>query len=42
MLIIGNVILAYKALHSMSTRQIGRVGSMALKLDISKAYVRIE
>ncbi|XP_042944640.1 uncharacterized protein LOC122278525 [Carya illinoinensis] len=41
-LITDNVMVAYETLHTMKTRQKGRVGSMALKLDISKAYDRIE
>ncbi|XP_042969115.1 uncharacterized protein LOC122301804 [Carya illinoinensis] len=41
-LITDNVMVAYEALHTMKTRQKGRIGSMALKLDISKAYDRIE
>lgn len=38
----NNIIVAYEALHSMRTRLKGRVGSMTLKLDISKAYDRVE
>lgn len=41
-LITYNVIIAYEALHTMKVRQRGRVGSMALKLEMSKAYDRIE
>lgn len=41
-MIIDNVIIAYEALHTMTTRQKGRIGSMALKLDMAKAYERIE
>ena len=37
-LITDNVLEAYETLHSMYCRRIGRKGSMALKLDISKAY----
>ncbi|KAF5450327.1 hypothetical protein F2P56_030688 [Juglans regia] len=37
-----NIIAAYEALHSMRTRLKGRVGCMAVKLDISKAYDRVE
>lgn len=40
-LISDNIILAYKALHTMTTRQKGKEGSMALKLDIAKAYDRL-
>lgn len=40
-LISNNVILAYEMLHSMKCRQRGRVGSMSVKLDISKAYDRV-
>ena len=37
-LITDNVLEAYETLHSMYCRRIGKKGSMALKLDISKAY----
>ena len=37
-LITDNVIVAYKALHSMHIRKKGKTGSLALKLDVSKAY----
>ena len=33
-----NVMIAYESLHTMKTRQKGGIGSMALKLDMSKAY----
>ena len=41
-LIIDNVIVAYEALHSMHIRKKGKIGSLALKLDVSKAYDRVE
>lgn len=41
-LITNNVIVACKVLHTTKTRQKERQGSMAIKLDISKAYDRIE
>lgn len=41
-LITYNIIVAYEALYSMKTRKKGRVFNMALKLDISKVYDRIE
>ena len=38
-LIINNVLLAYETLHTMHCRKKGNKGSMALKFDVSKAYV---
>ena len=37
-LITDNVLVAYKTLHAMHCRKKGKKGSLALKLDISKAY----
>ncbi|KAF5452148.1 hypothetical protein F2P56_027178 [Juglans regia] len=41
-LITDNIMVAYEVLHTMKARQHGREGSMAIKLDMSKAYDRIE
>lgn len=41
-LISNNVLVAYEALHTMDTKLRGKKGFMALKLDMSKAYDRIE
>ena len=41
-LITDNVIVAYKALHSMHARKKGKTCSLALKLDVSKTYDRVE
>ena len=38
----SNVLVAYKTLHSMHRRKSGKKCSLALKLDISKAYDRIK
>ena len=41
-LITDNVLMAYETLHAMHSRKKGRKGSIALKLDINKAYDRVE
>ena len=34
--------MAYEALHTMHGRKKGKIGTLALKLDVSKAYDRVE
>lgn len=41
-LIIDNIIVTHEAFHSMKTRQKGHEYSMSVKLDISKAYDKLE
>jgi hypothetical protein len=41
-LITDNIIIAFEALHTMDTRLKGKEGYMALKLDMSKVYDRVE
>jgi hypothetical protein len=41
-LITNNVLVAFEALHTMDGRMSGKNGFMALKLDMSKSYDRIE
>ena len=40
--ITDNVMIAYELLHYMKRKQRGNVGEVALKLDISKAYDRVD
>ena len=41
-LITDNVLAAYKTLHTMHTRMKGKKGFIAVKLDMSKAYDKVE
>uniref|UniRef100_A0A2N9G219 Uncharacterized protein n=1 Tax=Fagus sylvatica TaxID=28930 RepID=A0A2N9G219_FAGSY len=41
-LITDNILIAFETLHHMHNKRTGKVGSMALKLDMSKAYDRVE
>ena len=41
-LITDNVLVAYETLHTMHSKKKGKKGTLALKLDISKAYDWVE
>ena len=38
----NNVLIAYELVHALKSRRSGREGYLAMKLDMSKAYNRIE
>ena len=37
-----NILVAFETLHHLKTKKIGKNGFMAMKLDMSKAYDRVE
>ena len=37
-----NILVAYETLHHMKTKSSSKIGSMTLKLDMSKAYDRVK
>ena len=41
-LITDNTTVAFEILHKMRNKRTGKTGQMAIKLDISKAYDRVE
>jgi hypothetical protein len=41
-LITDNILVAFETLHTMDTRLKSKEGFMAIKLDMSKAYDRVE
>ena len=41
-LITDNILIAYETLHTMHSRKKGKKGPLALNLDISKVYDRVE
>ena len=41
-LIINNLVMAFETMHSITKRKKGKDGLTAIKLDMSKAYNRVE
>ena len=41
-LITDNILVAFEIMHHINQKKIGKIGEMALKFDMSKAYDRIE
>ena len=40
--ILDNILVAFESLHHLKTKKTGKNGFMAIKLDMSKAYERLE
>ena len=40
--IFDNILVAFELLHHMKRKKLGKTGHMGLKLDMSKAYDRLE
>ena len=38
----NNILVAFESFHHMKHKKVGKLGFMAMKLDISKAYDRVE
>ena len=41
-LITDNILVAFEIMHHISQKRLGKIGEMALKLDMSKTYDRVE
>ena len=41
-LITDNVLVAFEIMHHISQKKSGKVGEMVVKLDMSKAYDKVE
>ena len=41
-IITNNILIAHKDLHYLKQKRTGKLGYMALKLDMSKAYDQVE